>query len=124
MRRGCGHNPAALRPPKPKRPPSSPKPPPFIAKLGGRYHYSPSGAFSIDDLTLIKFISAVLDSPAFISAYTNGRSTLQAGSLSDLLILPKSIVSPSEEKLRLAWVSNGIQVCADKYYPPIVSDFN
>jgi hypothetical protein len=77
--------------PKPKRPLSSPKPPAFIDKPRGRYHYLPFGAFSIDDLALIKSISADLDPPAFISAYTNGRSTLQAGSPSDLLILPKPI---------------------------------
>jgi hypothetical protein len=93
MRRGCGCNQAALRPlenPQ-KNPPSSPKPPAFIAKPGGRYHYSPSGALSIVDLALIEFISAVLDSPAFMAVYTNGRLTLQAGSLSDLLIPPKPI---------------------------------
>jgi hypothetical protein len=98
MRRGCGRNQVALRIPKnPKTPPpSSPKPPAFIAKPGGRYNHSP--AFHIVDLALIKFRSAVLDSSALISTDTNGpnpvqlgRSTLQAGSLLDLPIPPKPI---------------------------------
>jgi hypothetical protein len=33
-------------------------------------------------------------------------------------------VSPSEEKLRLAWVSNGNRLFTDKYYPQVVSDFD
>jgi hypothetical protein len=44
--------------------------------------------------------------------------------LSCPVAVPHLRVSPSEEKLRLAWVSNGMIVYADKYYLPIVTDFN
>jgi hypothetical protein len=50
----------------PKHPPSSPKPPAFIGKPRGRCHHLPFGAFSIDDLALIKVISADLD---FLHSY-------------------------------------------------------
>jgi hypothetical protein len=36
---------------------------------------------------------------------------------------PEVDVSPSEEKLRLAWVSNGMIMYADKHYPHKVFDF-
>jgi hypothetical protein len=57
----------ALRPPKTNGPPlSSPKPPAFIGKPRGRCHHLPFCAFSIDDLALIKVISADLD---FLHSY-------------------------------------------------------
>jgi hypothetical protein len=78
----------------PKDPPSSQKPPAFIVKPARSLQ--PPSCFSRPFHRWLGPHKVHIGRPrfrAFISAYADGRSTSQAGSLSDLPIRPKPILS-------------------------------